>query len=195
MSARGVGARRRDRARVSRTAAAILLLGMLHASSAAGADTDLERKVKAAFIFNFVKFVTWPPARMPAVDQPYVLCSVDAPEFGAAMTDTVRDKRIEGHPVVVKDLNAGESMAACHVVFAGGGGRDGTATALRGAEGLGILTVHEADAALPSGIVRFFIQDRRVRFEVNTAAAAREHLQLSSRLLAVAERVHTEGPP
>ncbi|HKY92376.1 MAG TPA: YfiR family protein [Nevskiaceae bacterium] len=181
---------------VIRRCAALLLSATtaVGAQDAGGGDAELERRVKAAFVFNFVKFVTWPPARAPAPGQPYVLCVVDADAFARTMSGTVRDKRVEGRPLVVKEIQAGATMAECHVAYLGP--RDAAATqAVLDAAGQGVLTVHEADAPVPDGVVRFFLQDRRVRFEVNVPAAARRQLELSSRLLSVAERVETEDRP
>jgi hypothetical protein len=139
--------------------------------------------------------VTWPAARLPAPGQPYVLCVVDATPFARTLSGTVRDKRVDAHPLVVKELEADHSMAECHVAFVSGHEAVATQEILHAATGQGVLTVHEADAPLPDGVVRFFIDDRRVRFEVNVAAATRQRLEISSRLLSVAERVDVEGSP
>jgi hypothetical protein len=120
---------------------------------------------------------------------------MDASAFGRTMSGTVRDKRVDNHPLVVKDLQAGQSMAECHIAFVAARDAASTQGVLHAAAEQGVLTVHEADAPLPDGVVRFFIEDRRVRFEINTAAAARQKLEISSRLLSVAERVEVESPP
>lgn len=177
---------------MSRARIAILLLCALAmglTSATVAAQNDLELKVKAAFLFNFLKFVTWPPGRAPTAADPPVLCVVGAADFAAVLAETVRDKAVEGNEVRVLKLDPGESFASCHVAYFAATSTDTAEAQLRGAAGRGVLTVHEADQAVPSGVVRFFLEDRRVRFELNTTAAEREQLQLSSRLLGVARRV------
>lgn len=163
----------------------------------AGAQTtDLEQKVKAAFLFNFLKFVTWPQGRVPADREPYVLCVIGDERFAHTVEQAIQDKTVSGHAVEVRGLAPGASLRACHLAhLAPGTSLSAAEAALGGASGGGILTVHEADAAVPSGVMRFFLDQQRVRFEINTTAAERENLQLSSRLMGVAERVQVSAPP
>lgn len=178
-------------ASLRRSAAALLLccLSSLLLPPPVAAEASLELKVKAAFLFNFVRFVGWPPERAPALGQPYVLCTLDSAEFAAVLAETVNGKQVDGHGLQVLALRSGDALGACHVAYVAGNDPAVVDTQLRGAGGLGVLTVHEASAAVPSGVLRFFIDDRRVRFEVNGAAAERQRLQLSSRLLGVATRL------
>lgn len=172
-----------------------LLLGLLAAAllllppPAAAAETSLELKVKAAFLYNFVRFVSWPPEHSPGAGKPYVLCAVDAAEFAETLAETVGDKLVEGHGLRVLALRGGDDLERCHVAYVGGSDPATVQAQLRSADGQGVLTVHEAVTAVDGGVVRFFLQDRRVRFEVNTAAARQQRLQLSSRLLGVATRL------
>ncbi|HSW11815.1 MAG TPA: YfiR family protein [Solimonas sp.] len=184
----------RRRAAVARRQASALLLALCCVGagllpSLAMAGDDLELKVKAAFLFNFVKFVSWPPERRPADGQPYQLCMIDAAAFASVLTEAVRDKQISGHPLQVRSLHPGDALDGCHVAYVASDDPITAEARLRAGAGLGVLTVHEARSAINSGVVRFFQEDRRVRFEVNTAAADQQHLQLSSRLLGVATRL------
>ncbi|HVT35165.1 MAG TPA: YfiR family protein, partial [Nevskiaceae bacterium] len=63
------------------------------------------------------------------------------------------------------------------------------ARVLRSLAGSGVLTVYDAAERRPGGAIRMFVEDQRMRFEVNTAVVEREHLELSSRLLGVAQLV------
>lgn len=162
----------------------------------ARAQTDLEHKVKAAFLFNFLKFVTWPPERTPAEREPYVLCVIGDARFTHTVEQAVQDKTVSGHAVEVRDLAPGAPLRACHLAYLAPGPAPSAAeSALGSASANGVLTVHEAQAAVPSGVMRFFLDQKRVRFEINTAAAERENLRLSSRLMGVAERVQVSAPP
>lgn len=169
--------------------ALLLALALALAAPPAAADSELELKVKAAFLFNFVKFVTWPPERSPAEGQPYQLCMVNAEALAGVLDRAVRDKQIEGHALQVRTLRASETQAGCHIVYAAGSDPSTAEALLQASAGQGVLTVHEARSPVSSGVVRFFLEDRHVRFEVNTSAAEQQHLQLSSRLLSVATRL------
>lgn len=173
---------------------AVIVLGIW--SAEAHAQIDLEQKVKAAFLFNFLKFVTWPQARTPADGKPYVMCVIDNESFTRTLALAIRDKTVSGHPVEVQDLAPGAPLGECHLAYlAPTASMEATESALVGASGLGVLTVHEADAAVPSGVIRFFLDQQRVRFEINTSAAQRENLHVSSRLMELAERVKVSIPP
>lgn len=180
-----------NRARIAVLLLCALAMGLTPARAVA--QGELELKVKAAFLFNFLKFVTWPPGRAPTAAAPPVLCVVGAADFAAVLAETVRDKEVGGYEVRVLNLAPGESLASCHAAYLPASSADKAEAQLRGTAGYSVLTVHEADQAVPSGVVRFFLEDRRVRFEINTTAAEREHLQVSSRLLGVATRVQV-GP-
>jgi len=182
---------RRRAAALRRIPTLLLALGLAAALATppAAAEGELELKVKAAFLFNFVKFVSWPPQRSPAEGQPYQLCMVNAEALAGVLGEAVRDKQVEGHALQVRVLRAGETQAGCHIVYAAGSDPATAEALLHDSAGQGVLTVHEARSAVSSGVVRFFLEDRRMRFEVNTSAAEQQHLQLSSRLLSVATRL------
>jgi hypothetical protein len=161
----------------------------------ARAQTELEHKVKAAFLFNFLKFVTWPTDRGPADGHPYVLCVIGDARFTRTLGQAVEDKSVSGHPLEVRDVVAGAALNGCHLAYlAPGPAAPAAESTLGTATGDGVLTVHESDVAVPSGVIRFFLDQQRVRFEINTAAAERRNLNLSSRLLGVAERVQVPVP-
>jgi hypothetical protein len=163
---------------------------------AALAQSELEQKVKAAFLFNFLKFVTWPESRAPADQEPYVLCVIGDERFAQTLEQVVQSKTVSGHGLKVRSLAEGGSAQTCHLAYlASDRATPAAEAALSGLSGGGILTVHEAPAAVPSGVMRFFLEQQRIRFEINTAAAERENLQLSSRLMGVAERVQVSAPP
>jgi hypothetical protein len=159
------------------------------------AQVDLEQKVKAAFLFNFLKFVTWPQARAPADREPYVMCVIGDEDFTRTLDVAVHGKTVSGHPVQVQDRAPGAPLTACHVAYlAPHPSAPPSESALSSAAGAGVLTVHEIGAAVHAGVIRFFLDDQRVRFEINTAAAERENLHLSSRLMELAERVQVTTP-
>lgn len=165
------------------------LLGALAATAVpcAQAAEPLELKVKAAFVFNFVRFASWPPERLPDPASVIDLCVLGDPGFLDAVRETVSGKSVGAHPLRARALSDPAELASCHLAYVGQAAD--AARALSVAAGHGVLTVHDGATTSPHGVVRFFLEERRIRFEINSAAAARENLQLSSKLLSLASMV------
>jgi hypothetical protein len=143
-------------------------------------EPSLEYRVKAAYLYNFVQFVEWPPR--PSTD-PLTICAAGRNPFGSVLADTVRGESVNGRPLAVKVIL--EPDAGCDVVFV----PDGSAASayLRAARATPQLTVGEGpDFLAQGGIINFVRDDGKVRFEINADAAARADLRISSRLLRLA---------
>jgi hypothetical protein len=148
------------------------------ALSAQGVTPDY--RVKAAFLYNFVKFVEWPA---PATSAPLVICVAGRRVFDTLLEDLVRGEVVNGRPVTARTIL--EPDAACDVVFVPEGAAFGAY--LRAARGRPVLTVGETDEfTAQGGIVRFYLDGRNVRFEINPVAADQAGLRISSRLLQLA---------
>ena len=172
-----------------RRAAWLAALALALAAPAPAVD-ELELKVKAAFLFNFAKFTTWPAAKAAAPDAPLYLCVQGSSAMGGVLEQTVRGRAIAGHAIEVLQAPSTGELQRCHVVYVGAGEDARIAAELDALAGHGVLSVHEAGAAQPAGVIRFFLTDGgRVRFEVNVTAASREQLVLSAKLLEVSQVV------
>ena len=140
-----------------------------------------EYQVKAAFVFNFAKFVQWPD---PA--GPLVIGVVGDSPIERQLLDTVRGRAIAGRPLQVRRVGA-EELTGCHVLFISASEARRTPEILGRAERLAVLTVGETGSFLrEGGIVRFFVDQGRVRFQINAAAADRAGLKINSQLLSLA---------
>jgi hypothetical protein len=149
-------------------------------------EVSLEYRVKAAYLFNFVKFVEWPQA---ARSGPLTICVAGRDVLGDVLDRTVEGETVNGRPIVARRIL--EPTPDCHVVFVP---RGAAAQAyLRPAQGAPVLTVGETpDFIENGGIVNFVLEGTNVRFEMNPAAADRVGIRISSRLLRLA-RVPGEG--
>lgn len=161
-------------------AAALLLSGL------AQAETHIEHRVKSAFLFNFAKFVTWPEHKFAAPETPIEFCLRSADPMGPALAETLAGKTIDERPIVVRNPANAADWTRCHVAYLGAEPLADTVLTLRDLAGSSVLTVHEAGYALSGGVVRLYLEERKLRFEINAAAARREDLQLSSRLMSLA---------
>jgi hypothetical protein len=169
---------------------AALLLALTGTARAAAQD-DLELKVKAAFLFNFAKFTTWPPSKLKAGDANLLLCVQGGGAIGDVLADTVRGRSIGGHAIDVLQAPRSEDLRRCHIVYISATDESRIGQELEALANSGVLTVHEAAEAQPGGVIRFFLSEAgRVRFEVNVSAASREQLALSSKLLEVSRVVN-----
>ena len=176
----------------ARTAAIVVLacLSMLRASVSFARSTPPEYMIKAAYLYHFAMFVDWPAEAFASKNAPIVIGIVGNDPFGPAIDDTVRDKRIDGRPLVVKRLDWAQDLRQCHILFLADGGR--IADLVRRLGGLSVLIVGETqDLASHGAVINFRIEDNRVRFDINVDAAKRSHLTISSQLLNLARIVRT----
>lgn len=155
----------------------IVLLAALAATPAAQ-TASLEYQVKAAYLFNFLKFVEFPPATGPIN-----ICVAGHNPFGTSLEETIRDEQIQGRPVTTRVIL--EPEPNCQVVFIPQSAA--TAVYLRAARGTPTLTVGESPQfIMQGGIVNFVRQGNNIRFEIDPAAADQAKLRISSRLLQLA---------
>jgi hypothetical protein len=144
-------------------------------SVAVAQDIPLEYRVKAAYLFNFLKYVEWPDTTATG---PLTICVAGRNPFGPVLTDTISGERIGERTVVARVVV--EPDPNCHVLFVPRTTAAGPY--LRGAPRA--LTVGESDDFLADGGAIVFVQEgANVRFHINEDAAARAGLRISSRLL------------
>jgi len=158
----------------------VLALGGAPVTVAAQAEVSTEYRVKAAFLYNFVKFVEWPA---PAASGPLTICAAGRNPFGTVLADTVRGELVNGRPLQARVILSPD--AGCHVVFVARGAA--TSAYLNAARNRPVLTVGESDGFIEQGgIANFYIDRGNVRFEINPEAAQRADLRISARLLQLA---------
>ena len=143
-------------------------------------QVPLEYRVKAAYLYNFVRFIEWPPA---TGEGPVEICVVRPNPFGEVLSDTLRGERLDGRPVVQRVIDAPDP--GCQVLFVPAG--SAAAPVLRAVQSAPTLTVGESpDFIRQGGIVNFVRDGTNVRFEIDDSAARRAGLRISSRLLRLA---------
>ena len=149
-----------------------------------------DQQVKAAFVLNFLKFVTWPPA-LPAADGPIDVVVLGADDLAQAIEQASAGQQIGGRSIKVRAIRrAADIGPAPQLLFIAGSERDRLPVLLRALEGRPVLTVGDGSGFGAAGVVlNFYTSDTRIRFEANTTAAARARLQISSHLLRLARIV------
>jgi|SRR5579872_898766 len=191
------GRRRRGRIAQCSTVAVMLAVAALVLvgpnPSHADSDSDREYAVKAAYIYNFARFVDWPADAFPRPDAPFVIGIVGKDPFGSIIDHAVQGKSINGRPFVVRRLKLDQDLRQCHILFVSASEKDKIGRLLAAVGGAPILTVGETPGfACRGGIVNFRIERGTVRFEINPDTAKRVRLTISSRLLGLARIVKDE---
>lgn len=147
-----------------------------------------EYDIKAAFLYNFGKFVTWPAKTFADIHSPLVIGVWGGNVFQDHLQKLISGKAIEGHPLVFKEVKSLSEAKACQVLFIShpdAGDWPGMAAALDGAH---VLTVSENLAHFKqTGLIINFVKVQdHIRFAINRAAADQAGLEVSSKLLSLA---------
>lgn len=152
-------------------------------------------EVKTVFLFNFTKFVEWPPSAFPAPTSPIVIGVLGADPFGAVLDRTVAGETVNGRPVEIKRFKTLDELAPCHILFIAASHEGRVPEILRRLKRSETLTVADADGfASRGGAIQFRTEEGRLRFEISQEAAERAGLRVSSRLLGLASAVHRRSP-
>ena len=171
----------------------LLLLFATLLALPAGAARD-EYEVKAAFLLNFARLVSWPETARPATRAPIVVGVLGDEQVTRGIAAGIGETKVGSHPVEVRGVSGAEELAGTHILFVGRKEPENVAELLAAASANAALAVGESPGfALRGGVINFFTRDKKVRFEINPAAAQRAGLKISSRLLRLAVLVEDGG--
>ena len=175
---------------------AIALPILLSIPSEGGANptTDSEYELKAAFLYNFAKFVDWPEHSFSESRDALTIGLLGNDPFGEILDDTVRGKSINGRKFRIKRLKSHDQIKDCHVLYVGHSTERTTVDIISYLEGLNVLSVSDIeDFAEQGGIINFIFVQNRIGFVINEEAARVAGLKISSKLLQVASVVVTRN--
>ncbi|MGP8201707.1 MAG: YfiR family protein [Limisphaerales bacterium] len=148
-----------------------------------------EYQIKAAFLFNFAKFVEWPPAAFPAGTSPIVIGILGENPFHDDLARMVRSKTVDGRTLEVKTLHSLADAANCHMLFISTSESARLPEIIKSLKGASVLTVGETDHFTENGgMINFVLKSAKVRFEINKTAATSAGLKISSKLMSLALR-------
>jgi hypothetical protein len=142
-----------------------------------------EPQVKAAFLYNFTKLVTWPTNAFPAATSPIIIGILGKDPIGPALDAMLRDKTVQGRPVVAVRFRSVEEIQTCHVLFIGDLDRRRLNRVCEELAGRPILTVGDGAGFVERGMIALVKSDGTINLRINLEAAQRAGLGLSSRLL------------
>ena len=181
--------------------------------AAADGGLDTERQLKAAFIYNFIKFVEWPDEKTVDEDTPITIGIIGSQGFIEAF-EPFKEKKLKNRRVQIKYLSGYEqfedsspfnlkqqqqrieTLRACDVVLlceCNVAKIKSFSTIIDVLDNAPVLTVGEREGFLEDGgMINFLTVGKKVRFEINNDAAKRAKLRISSHLLRLAKRVVSE---
>ena len=145
-----------------------------------------EYQVKAAFLYNFVKFVEW-PATAATQEGPIEICVLGKDPFGGALDRVVEGKTVNDRALVIRHIGDIAAARACQVLFVSTSEAGRVSEITQAVRGWNVLTVSEIDRfSERGGIINFLMEGQRVRFRINPKMAASAGLKISSKLLQLA---------
>ena len=172
----------------------LTLLAVLLSASSAAAQAASEYEVKAAFLYNFTKFVEWPPEAFAARSSQLKVCILGSDPFGRSLESVIQGEEVQGRRLMLLRVNTLYDPGLCHILFISRTERERIPSILASVADAPVLTVSETDGFVDQGgTINFRILDGKVRFEINQGAAERAKLKVSSKLLSLATRVRS-GP-
>jgi hypothetical protein len=170
----------------------IALLAAAHvfgAPAPAPAPTDSE--VKAAFLCGFAEFVEWPSL---GKTDPVTIGILGQDPFGPLLEETVKNRALQNRSILLRRISTFPEALRCQIVYVSASEKHNLEETLRVLGRANILTVSDIEGfAERGGMIGFTLQQKRVRFSINTEAVDRAGLQISSRLLKLAHLVSVKG--
>jgi hypothetical protein len=173
----------------------LLLLAFIWSSVAARSQEPSEYQVEAAFLYYFAKFVVWPAEAFPQQNSPITIGILGEDPFGDALETTVHNKTIDNHPfrIVHLDMKSLPEASRCQILFICPSEKRRLSEILAAVKNSSVLTVSKMDKFIQSGgMINFWLEDKKVRFEINDEPARRAGLKISAKLLNLSR--HKENP-
>jgi hypothetical protein len=154
------------------------------------AQSATEYQVKAAYLFNFLKFVEWPQDSPADPQAKWVIGIVGDSPVGTELSKLTEGRNVLGRELQVKKFQATDNLRGCNILFVSESERKHVPAILNALRGSSVMTVADMDKFIESGgMVELGMEDARVRVTIDVGATDRAHLKVSSKLLALARAV------
>jgi len=158
--------------------------------SACAQSTAEEYQVKAAFLYHFAQLSDWPAGVLNAADPSLKLCIFDDEPRRQELQSTIEGKTIGAWVLHVRLISQAQEAQGCNILFLSHDQARRQTAILRSLRGMPVLTVGETPNFLSEGgMIRFHLDEDKIRFDINLEAAESSHLKISSRLLLLATSV------
>ncbi len=160
-------------------------------SVAAELSRPAEYEIKAAFLYNFIKFTEWPAPALGKQEEPFVIGVLGKDPFGAALDKIIEGETIHNKKIVARRFpRMDEAAVNSHVLFISSSEESSLSTILRLLDRQGVLTVSEIESfAQRGGVIQLKKENNKIVFEINVEVARRGGLTMNAQLLKLAKVV------
>lgn len=149
-----------------------------------------ESEIKAAYLFNFTRFVEWPPEAFSDAKAPIVIGVLGEDGFADLLRDSTAGKIVNGRAVVIRQLKEGSDLRSCNILFVSASERRYGPRIHEQLKNSTVLTVGDADLSVQSiSIITFFVEENKLRLEIDLESASAARLKISSKIIAVSRIV------
>jgi hypothetical protein len=157
-------------------------------------NSSSEYNFKAVYLYNFLQFIEWPRQVFSNDSSPVVVGVLGNDLLSNLLEQTVKNETIKDHAVAVRRLSSLDEIKTCHVLFISRAEEGKVPEILTKIKGKPILTVSESEGfAQNGGAINFYVEDNKLRFEINLEAVKAANLVVSSKLLRLAKIVEPEN--
>lgn len=168
----------------------LVLLSVLGQETRAQDAQVSESDLKAAFLFNFTKFIEWPPEAFAGENATVNVGVYGDEDFTKTLKTLLADKKAHGRPFTVKRLNNPADAKTCQILYFQEAEARKMQAVYEAIKKMPILTVGESDDFIDhGGMFNLFFEDKQLRFEVNQTTAENAKLTVSSKLMKLAKKV------
>jgi uncharacterized protein DUF4154 len=173
-----------------RNAGAVVAAAFLLCTSIGRAQDVSESSLKAAFIYSFAKFTDWPQDALPSTAT-FTACVLGDSPILNALERTVKGRLLSGRGISVSEVHLDGKLRSCHLLYVSGITLAQVSVIVAAVKGAPVLTISDVDHfAQQGGIAQMFVENGKMRFDLNLEVARQSRLQLSSKLLVLAAHVH-----
>jgi hypothetical protein len=172
----------------------LIILGLPHNTQSQSVAEEYQ--VKAAFLFHFAQFVDWPTGVLNNSDSSLILCVFDDEPRRQEFQNMIEGKAIGARVFHVRQISQSPEVQGCNILFLSRDEARRQTAILKSLRGMPVLTVGETDNFLSDGgLIRFHLDEDKIRFDINLDGAESSHLKISSRLLVLATTVTQSSTP
>ena len=168
----------------------LLALLLLQLALGAHAQTPREDQIKAAFVYNFTKFIEWPSTSFADANAAIVIGVLGDSPMAAVLDNVVRDRKVNGRPIIVRTIQGAADAASIHLLFVSAAESSRWAQLQAAIETRPVVTVGESPwFAQSGGTIDFIEQGDKLQFVINMVAAERSGVKISAQIQKLAAAV------
>jgi hypothetical protein len=155
------------------------------------AQSEVEYKLKAAYLLNFLEFIEFPANAFKTPVSPVVITILGKDPFGKIIDEIVSGEKIRNHPIVVKRIQTLNNLDNCHVLFISSSEKDNIYSILRKTKDSPVLTISDVEGFGKLGLgINFYLESSKIRFEINLTPLLESDIKVSSKLLRLAKVIN-----